>query len=973
MFLNIKMANVIISSDTLKFDNSGVNYGSFTGGATNGLITLSSNAGNVRIAGVLDPINLQDAATKNYADSLVVNPQALTRTNDTNVTLTLGGSPSTSLFNATSLTLGWTGTLSGTRGGTGVNNGSNTITLGGSLTTSGAFNTTLTMTGATSVTLPTSGTLLNNSLTSGNVYVGNGSGVATGVALSGDATLSNTGALTLVNTGVSANSYGSSTQVGTFTVDSKGRLTNSSNVTITSPASTVTDDTTTNATMYPTWVTGTSGNLPIKVSSTKLGFNPSTSTLTLGIENTTSTIRTPSAVTGNNTGGALNLTSGNGGAAAAGGSMALTTGNGGSTSGTSGAMTLSTGTTTDGNTGSVIIRTSNATGTNRDAGNISITGGNGSGTGGGGIVTLTSGKESNLNLNSGPGVNTSAGYVYITAGSVASGNGFGGVVQLTGGNGSASGTGIGGAVNISGGSSNSNTGGNIILTTGASTSGASGTMSLSTANTTAFSGDINLRTGTSTTESIGNVNIIMSSASALNKSGGSLNATCGNSGGGSGAGGSVAITSGRGASFSGTGAGGSISITSGSGGQVLGTTAGGNISITTGAGGSISGNSGNLTLTTGNVSSGVVGLIVLQTANTTRSTISSTTITNTIPILGPNGSATTPAYGFTAAAAGTGMFYENTNILNFTSAGVNRLRIGGSGVLSVFNTTASTSDATGAISLLGGIGISNTTEATSSTNGGTITTAGGVGIAKKLFVGGNVTLEGTSNTLNMNSATSNTILFGTAGAAAPTFTTRSTGTKIVLHPIVSGTTADYAIGIDGGTLWNSIPDAGSSFKWYGGTTSVASLSGIGKLILSNTITTDNPSVYVLGTTNQALSGPAVNLLSSYWGAATSSGSSPPTYSGGLFTIVETGIYAFGFSVMLQTSTTINRNCFMQINGTGTAWANSAGFLQSDKACNTGSVVLKLNASDTVRVSVYSSSASSTDAAVQGSFWITRVA
>lgn len=42
----------------------------------------------------------------------------------------------------------------------------------------------------------------------------------------------------------------------------------------------ITDDTTTNATMYPTWVTATSGNLPQKVSSSKLTFNPSTGALT---------------------------------------------------------------------------------------------------------------------------------------------------------------------------------------------------------------------------------------------------------------------------------------------------------------------------------------------------------------------------------------------------------------------------------------------------------------------------------------------------------------------------------------------------------------------------------------------------------------------------------------------------------------------------------------------------------------------
>ena len=43
---------------------------------------------------------------------------ALTKTDDTNVTLTLGGSPTTALLNAASLTLGWTGQLDISRGGT---------------------------------------------------------------------------------------------------------------------------------------------------------------------------------------------------------------------------------------------------------------------------------------------------------------------------------------------------------------------------------------------------------------------------------------------------------------------------------------------------------------------------------------------------------------------------------------------------------------------------------------------------------------------------------------------------------------------------------------------------------------------------------------------------------------------------------------------------------------------------------------
>ena len=44
-----------------------------------------------------------------------ITPAALTKTDDTNVTLTLGGTPATALLQSTSLTLGWTGTLADSR------------------------------------------------------------------------------------------------------------------------------------------------------------------------------------------------------------------------------------------------------------------------------------------------------------------------------------------------------------------------------------------------------------------------------------------------------------------------------------------------------------------------------------------------------------------------------------------------------------------------------------------------------------------------------------------------------------------------------------------------------------------------------------------------------------------------------------------------------------------------------------------
>lgn len=57
----------------------------------------------------LDPLN----------PTLGVTGSPLTKTNDTNVTLTLGGTPASALLAAVSLTLGWTGELAVSRGGTG--------------------------------------------------------------------------------------------------------------------------------------------------------------------------------------------------------------------------------------------------------------------------------------------------------------------------------------------------------------------------------------------------------------------------------------------------------------------------------------------------------------------------------------------------------------------------------------------------------------------------------------------------------------------------------------------------------------------------------------------------------------------------------------------------------------------------------------------------------------------------------------
>jgi len=78
-------------------------------------------------------------ALPSFKDATSALGAALTRVDDTNVTLTLGGAPTTALLSATSLTLGWTGQLSLARGGT---NASLTASNGGifySTATAGAI------------------------------------------------------------------------------------------------------------------------------------------------------------------------------------------------------------------------------------------------------------------------------------------------------------------------------------------------------------------------------------------------------------------------------------------------------------------------------------------------------------------------------------------------------------------------------------------------------------------------------------------------------------------------------------------------------------------------------------------------------------------------------------------------------------------------------------------------------------------
>jgi hypothetical protein len=113
---------------------------------------------------------------------------------------------------------------------------------------------------------------------------------------------------------------------------------------------------------------------------------------------------------------------------------------------------------------------------------------------------------------------------------------------------------------------------------------------------------------------------------------------------------------------------------------------------------------------------------------------------------------------------------------------------------------------------------------------GTITSAG-----QLISTQANNTADG-GGQIYLNGATGNRIDFNTNGTAAPTFTTRSAGTKIVLYPGVAASAVDFGFGIESSTLWSSVGTTSSQFKWYAGTTNIATLSGAGALSVSSTVT-----------------------------------------------------------------------------------------------------------------------------------------
>ncbi|MGO4292740.1 hypothetical protein [Chitinophaga sp. RAB17] len=147
----------------------------------------------------------------------------------------------------------------------------------------------------------------------------------------------------------------------------------------------------------------------------------------------------------------------------------------------------------------------------------------------------------------------------------------------------------------------------------------------------------------------------------------------------------------------------------------------------------------------------------------------------------------------------------------------------------------------GAISILGGAtGVDSYRGAEIGLRGGTYTTTpgemsfhtgiGGSGASQpermRIDANGLVTM---GYGLRLNNPTSNNISFDPIGLGAPTFTSRSPGTRITLHPALGAASGDYAMGIESQHMWFSINVRNNinGFKFYAGTDQIGRIDGVG--------------------------------------------------------------------------------------------------------------------------------------------------
>ena len=208
----------------------------------------------------------------------------------------------------------------------------------------------------------------------------------------------------------------------------------------------------------------------------------------------------------------------------------------------------------------------------------------------------------------------------------------------------------------------------------------------------------------------------------------------------------------------------------------------------------------------------------------------------------------------------------------------------------------------------------------------------------------------TNGDIILSNGTTQGIYFNSVGSSVPSFTTRSSGSKLILNPQLSGSSGDYSLGISSSALWYSVPTTSSSHDFYLGTSKRVSIDSSGLLVDSsgtnvnfvirpNTIdSSDNKGITISGGGSTGFTrGAQIDI---YGNESTSSGNLLLS-SGG------SGVIVFNTNgsnrLQIANSGELIVGSTAEASGTGTGSINTPGGINVDKSVFIGtSLALNFN-------------------------------
>ena len=236
-----------------------------------------------------------------------------------------------------------------------------------------------------------------------------------------------------------------------------------------------------------------------------------------------------------------------------------------------------------------------------------------------------------------------------------------------------------------------------------------------------------------------------------------------------------------------------------------------------------------------------------------------------------------------------------------TAGNLNQIVLQTDNTVSLSGTTASTSNTTGTLKLVGGIGISNTTDAVSSTNGGTFTSAGGGAFAKSVYIGGLTTaLAGLTSTVGTTTLGTTNVSGVLASSNTTASTSNTTGAVTLAGGIGISNTTDAVSSTNGGTFTSAGGGAFAKSVYIGGLTTA--LAGLTSTVGTTTLGTTNVSGILASSNTTASTSNTTGAVTLAGGIGISNTTDAvSSTNGGTFTSAGGGAFAKSVYIGINTN------------------------------------------------------------------------